>query len=197
MSQVYVIGGTGLQAIGGEPICIYSGAQYHYGYSSSPDPIWVESVGTDYVTFYRYPYGDKNRQREQPHLFRNIVQKGTATRLRDLQRYAKCAGDNPPEWLGSLIRHYIAVLAGKRGLEWSRDDIRMVKVEFAYTGRGDGWSEFERHYPHSVSGSMTRPDGSMLLESYDFSAASAAQLCHDMNCGKLPNFEYLGSSERD
>lgn len=198
MGQVFAITGSGLKPIGNEPIKIHAGGKYHYGHSNSPDPIWVESVNDDWVTFYRYPYGDAQRQREQENIFRYTAQEGTATELKKLKRMFDQWRDDRPGWLVLLICHYEAVLAGKVGQTWERDDIRMVKVEFSYNGEGDGWSEFEKYYPHSVSSATIPEDGKpTVYVSYDFSKAQAAELCHDMNCGKLPGFSWVGSSFRD
>lgn len=194
---VFLIGDNGLERIGNEPIALYAGSMVHYGYSSDPDPVWIDSVTKDRVTFYRYPYGDKKLSREQLHLFRNIAQKGTQTKLAALKRYlATTRGDDAPQWLTETIEHYEAILAGKKGLTWDRDDIRMVKVEIGYTGTGDAWSEFERYYPHAVSG-MTQEPSRQVLESYDFSKSQAAELCHRINIGELPGFEFIRSTGRD
>lgn len=198
MGQVFAITGSGLKPIGNEPIMVHAGGMYHYGHSSSPDPIWVESIDDNWVTFYRYPYGDSQRQREQTLTFKWTAQEGTATELAKFKRMFAQWQEDTPEWMPLLMDHYEAVLAGEFGRTWDRDDIRMVKVEFSYSGEGDGWREFEKHYPHSVSGSTIPEDGKpTVFESYDFSNAQAAELCHDMNCGKLPGFSWVRSTFRD
>jgi hypothetical protein len=199
MGQVFSICSGGLKPIGQEPIRIHAGGMYHYGASSSPDPVLVESTTgdgyEDSVTFYRYPYSDKCRQRERLCIFRNLAHSGTTTKLRDIERLLKSYGRI--DWAEKLVRHYTAVLNNHEGLTWDRADIRVVKVEVAYRGDGDAWSIFERDYPHSVSGSTQRQDGATILESYDFNASDAAELCHRININKMPGFEYLGSTERD
>lgn len=193
---IFAIGGNGLERIGGEAIAIYPGACLHLGCSSSPDPVWVESVGPEWVTYYRYPYTDKKKQRERKEIFRHLVQKGTATKLKALERYSASERGDAPEWCREQIEHYKTVLAGREGRKWDRDDIRMVRVVFTYKGEGDGWSEFERYFPNSISGSTTEL-GQTVYESYDFSRKDAAELCHQMNIGTYPGFEYLRSEDRD
>lgn len=101
-----------------------------------------------------------------------------------------------PPWLPALIGHYKTVLAGGGSKTWDRDDIRMVKIEFVYTGQGDGWSIFEQTYPHSVGGSCTR-DGREILDSTDFNKAEAAEVCHKMNTAQMPGFEFVSMTLRD
>lgn len=189
MGDVFLIGGKGLEKIGGEPINIYPGGVYGYGYSSSPDRVVVTDISDEWVTFSRYPY--LTTHREQLKLFRNIAQKGTVTKLAGHQRFADTlGGDTLPEWMQREMDHFRAVLCGERGATWNRDDMIQVGVRVKYCGAGDGWSEFERHYPHAVSGSFEK-DGVTILESFDFNKSAAAELCHQCNIGTLPDFEWV------
>jgi hypothetical protein len=186
-----------LTPIGNEQINLYAGGMYHIGCSSSPDPVWLESINDQWATFYRYPYSDGKRQREQVKIFRHLAHKGTTTKLAALKRYA--ATERPehrPDWLDKQIASYEAVLRGDQGETCDRDDIKMVKITFTYTGEGDGWSIFEREYAHSVSGSCDR-NGRTEYESYDFSKSQAAELCHRMNCDQMPGFAWVRSEDRN
>ncbi len=200
MQSVFEIGANGLKRIGNETICIYAGGSYHYGGSSSPDPVLVESVGKDYVTFRSYPY-TKPARREQLSIFRWLAQKGTATKLESLGQYAKCIAADPSQsdpapWLEPMMAHYRAVLAGEQSRVTLLDDVQMVRVEVAYSAAGDAWSIFERYHPHAVSHAKEE-EGRTVLTSYDFSRAEARKLEQSIAAGELPGFTFVGTSERD
>lgn len=191
MGDVFLIGARGLEKIGGEKICIYPGGVYGYGYSDSPDRIVVTDISGEWVTFYRYPYTDEKRQREQMKMFRNIAQKGTQKMLARHQNYAGTVpAADLPEWMRKEINHFRSVLAGVEGLQWDRDEMIQVGVRVRYRGTGDGWSEFEKFYPHAVSGAIEGVTGTV-LESFDFCKRDAFALRDRVQNGELPNFEWV------
>lgn len=191
MGDVFLIGSRGLEKIGGEPISIYPGGVYGYGYSDDPDRIIVTDVSGEWVTFYRYPYTDEKRQRESMKMFRNIAYKGTQKMLARHERYAKTVpADDLPDWMRKEINHFQSVLVGVEGLQWDRDEMTKVGIRVRYRGTGDGWSEFERYYPHAVSGAINGGTG-MVLESFDFCKRDAYTLRDRVHSGELTDFEWV------
>lgn len=190
MGDVFLIGARGLEKIGGEPILIYPGGVYGYGYSDSPDRVVVTDVSGEWVTFYRYPYTDEKRQREQLKMFRNIAQKGTQKMLAHHLRFESNTGMDMPEWMRKEVNHFRSVLAGVEGLQWDRNDMIQVGIRVRYRGTGDVWSEFERYYPHAVSGQLNT-DTFPVLESFDFCKREAFALRDKIAAGNLPDFEWV------
>lgn len=187
--MIFKLSSGGVKPLEGQELCIYAGAFYGYGYSDDPDRILVTRVEDQFIYYTRYPY--HKEQREHIDHFRDIAWEGTRTELKKrIEPLASGKYGYVPEWAVTLRSHYIAVLNGQRGLEWSWEEEKMVGVEFSYDGPGDGWSEFEKYYPSSISGMDTSRN---IYVSYDFNVREAAELCHKMEKGKLPGFSYKGS----
>jgi len=207
--SVFLIGGNGLKPIGRETIAIYPGEVCYIGHSSSPDPVFVDSINDEnragrksaekWVTFYRYPYSFKKMSRERLDIFRNLAERGTQTKLKERRRYLEMLekqGHAAPDWLAPELDHLEKILSGTIGRVVERERIRMMRVEFAYRGEGDGWSIFERSHAHSISGA--REDGNRTIyDSYDFNGEEAAQLFIEMAAGRYPGFEFVSSEPRE
>lgn len=148
----------GLKPIDTAGLFVGEGQNYWYGHSSSPDHVIVTRIektdnwrvnGGAWVYFRKWPY--HHERKEKLALFKWCAKKGSATKLESLKAYAE-QGENEAALFAATIADLAAVLSGKPGIVTDWRDLELVKLRILYTGKMDGWREFERTWPNSISG---------------------------------------------
>lgn len=188
--MIYAITAGGLKAIPKtDMLHISPGQRYYYGASASPEPVIVTAATKEWITFTRRPY--KKEQRESRQIFNHLAHTGETNQRANLERYAQHYGETLPDWITLQLADIRQHLEHQPGRTFTPEDLQPVEIVIRYDGTGDAWSEWEKHYPHSVSHSQA----DRYLHSFDFTRADAAKLCAALCAGAYPGFHFERQAE--
>jgi hypothetical protein len=192
---MFEITAGGLKPIVQSGIFMAPGVECFIGYSNSPDRAIVSRIEPDasqhggaWVYFYRNEY--QRERRESRLIFCDLATKGTVARLKMMQG---CVMDGQ-DWAVRQAADLSAILEGRAPAKLhDHRDSQPVTLRVVYSGKGEGWREFEQSFPNEVSGQdNTGVQPCLVIHT---SRAAAAEMT--AWCGHDKGAEFLAAGTRD
>lgn len=152
-NPIYAITSGGLKPLQTD-IKLYEKRTYYLGASSDPDMIYITDIDDNLITYRKYPY--HKDLRIETNIGKDLIIKGTNTRIKNLQQWKKAEIGEQVPWIDNQIKELQKKLQGEKTKKEDLDDY--YKVDWKIVADKTKFKDTEEFYSYvgtkyaSVSG---------------------------------------------